>query len=678
MGGTSQDCGRPAARGQGHGSHCVSCPRGVPEMAGMQPWHQEGGLPSGSTPGGRSLPPPPPPPVPERTQPQWRGRKRSALWDPARLVANYHSSGWRKDLEHILKVYYQYSVDYFMEGDWFQVKERFFDLFLQHKKEALEVKEACPLDFMAYIQDLFYQATGIHLDGLGSFTQWIKKGSYYHGVVARQGCLRECPHLEGAPLPRRPQLAPSKSCRESQMRAETQVPSSGRPSAEAMVVPVAETAVVDTPIAEAPVAEASVVEPAIMEETPAEAPTATPSLPAPMETGGAGDGPLWAKQVEGVEEEPFQHSRVAKLPHSLSRRREPTSRLPFPLQDYAGRFASVMRLYKHVAAQPATSHNTVGRAIGHLHPELLPHQATSLGNQVACMIAEYHLMASTRQSSLHLILPPEVASLLPAIKNYVLGISFEGTQDVRVMDHAVALRVAIWLHRLDMAVGGEALASESLESGQHHLGPLLESFLTPRMSSLTYQEVVDQVLMENCRAADQSLRHLQEHHTREWEVLKGLIKAHGELVKVDKAARKSLKKEIDQRRKDLEMLKERISHYKAQLGQEPSEGSAPGGNGQICHGAQAEVAPAPVANDAPSESAEVPAPDPSLAEDQAQAMGVDDYIIRHSLPSPVSHEDDNLLLGLPQSGATKVKSGLAHLSVSAPRGPNGEGEEASL
>ena len=206
-------------------------------------------------------------------------------------MANYHSSGWRKDLEHILKVYYKYSVDYFTEADWSRIKERFFDLFLQHKKEALEVKEACPLNFMAYVQDLFHQATGIHLDGLRSFTRWIKKGSYYHGVVARQGCLRECPHLEGAPLPRWPQLAPSESHRESQMRAETQVPRSRRPSAEAMAVPVAETAVVDTPIVEAPVAEAPAAEPAIMEETPAEALTATPSLPTSMETGGAGDGP---------------------------------------------------------------------------------------------------------------------------------------------------------------------------------------------------------------------------------------------------------------------------------------------------------------------------------------------------------------------------------------------------
>ena len=103
------------------------------------------------------------------------------------------------------------------------------------------------------------------------------------------------------------------------------------------------------------------------------------------------------------------------------------------------------------------------------------------------------------------------------------------------MDHGVALRVAVWLHLLDMALGGKPLASESLEARQHYLGLLLESFLTPRMSSLTYQEVVDHVLMENRRASGQSLCHLQEHCTHEWEVLEGLIKVHRELDKADKA-----------------------------------------------------------------------------------------------------------------------------------------------
>ena len=232
-----------------------------------------------------------------------------------------------------------------------------------------------------------------------------------------------------------------------------------------------------------------------------------------------------------------------------------------------------------------------------------------------------------------------------------------------------------------MAMGGEALASETLEAKQHYLGPLLESFLTPRTSGLMYQEVVDRVLTENHQASKQSLCHLQEHRTCEREVLEGLIKVHGEVDKADKSTKKSLKKEIDQRHKSLEMLKECILHYEAQLGQEPSEGSTPGDDGQIHHSAQAKVALVPAADDAPSESAVTPltpTSDPSPAEDQAQDMEVDDYATRPSLPSPVSHEDDELLSGLPQSEVTEVESGLAHLTVSSPRGLNGEGEEASL
>ena len=169
------------------------------------------------------------------------------------------------------------------------------------------------------------------------------------------------------------------------------------------------------------------------EETPSEAPVAPSFPPASMETGGAGDGPSWAEQMEAGEEEPFQRSRLAKCPHSQSRRCEPTSRVPFPLQDSEGRFASIAQLYKHAAAQPAAPHNVVGWGIMHLHPDLLPKEATRLGNQVACMIAEYHLTASAHQLSLCLIIPHEVAPLLPPLKNYVPGVSFEGTRDVRAV-----------------------------------------------------------------------------------------------------------------------------------------------------------------------------------------------------------------------------------------------------
>ena len=409
MGGaSSQDHVRSNMRGWGGGGQSVSCPRGMQEKASVQPLHQEGNLPSGSTP---SVPPPV---APEGTHPQRGSQPRSALRNPVRLAAKFHSGGWKKDLEHVLWVYYKFNVASFKEAEQARRKEQFFEYFLLHKEEALGLKERCPMDFMAYIEDHFYKATGLHLDGLRSFTGWIKQGSYYHRLVAQQGRLHERLHLVGVPLPRWLQVTPSESCQESQMKSDAQTTSSSRPSVGAMVAPVTET-----PVAEAPVAETPVVEAPVNETLGVEALVAPSSTPAPMETGGVGDGQSWAEQMEAGEDEAFQRSRPAKHAQSQSRRCEPRLPLPFPLQDSEGRLASISQLYAHVAEQPVTHHNVAGSAIMHLHLEMLPQNARCLRNQVTCMIAEYHLTSSTRgPSSLSPIIPQEAAALLPALKNY--------------------------------------------------------------------------------------------------------------------------------------------------------------------------------------------------------------------------------------------------------------------
>ena len=551
-----------------------------------------------------------------------------------------------------------------------RLKEKFFEYFLPHKEEALGLKERCPMDFMAYIEDHFYKAMGLHLNGLRSFTAWIKQGSYYHGLVARQGHLHECLHLAGVPLPRWPQVTPSESCQESQMKSDAQATSSSKPSVGATVAPVTET-----PVAEAPVMETPVVEAPVAETPGAEAPAAPSDTPTPMETGGAVNGQSWAERIEAGTDKGFQRARPMKRPQSQSRRHEPRPPLPFPLQDSDGRLAFISQLYEHVAEQPVTHHNMAGSGIIHLHPKMLPQIARRLGNQVACMIVEYHLTSSARgPSSLSPIIPQEAAALLPPLKNYVPSIAFEGTRDVRAVGHAKTLRVAVWLHRLDMAVEGEGLASETLEALQHWQGPLLESFLTLRMSNLTFQEVVNCVLNENRHASECSLHYLRARCARNREVLDEFTRAHQELDRSDKSSQKNIKKEIDQRCKSLKTLRERISYYESQLGQDPSEGNTSDDDGLFSHGAQAEVAPAPGVDDAPSESAMTPASDSPPAEGQTQDMEVDDEGICSHPASPISREDDDLLMG---SEAIGVESDLAHLTVSSPRGPGGEGEEAS-
>ena len=241
----------------------------------------------------------------EVTLPQRGSRAKTLPHDPVRLAAKYHSVGWRKDLEYVLKVYYKHnSPASYKEGEWVRVKDKFFAHFLPHKEEALGIKERCPMDFMLYIEDQFWRATGLHLNGLRDFTAWIKQGSYYHGLVAQQGHLHRCPHLAGVPLPKWPQVTPSESRQDSQKRVETPATGSSEPSARATVAPVEETPTEEPPV----------------EETPAADSCCSLDTPAPMETGRAGDGRSWAERVEAGIDEEFQQDRPAKHCRSQSRR----------------------------------------------------------------------------------------------------------------------------------------------------------------------------------------------------------------------------------------------------------------------------------------------------------------------------------------------------------------------
>ena len=304
-----------------------------------------------------------------------------------------------------------------------RVKDLFFECFLPQKDEALAIKERSPLGYMPLITEQFWRDTGLRLHELPDFTLWIKRGSYYHRLLVQQDQLQRCPHLIGAPLPRWPQLKPSESCWDSYKRAEGPAVGSSEPSAGATAAPTQETPVEEPPVAEAPASD-----------------TPCSGTPAPMETGGVGDGQSWAEQVKAGLEAEFRWARPAKHPQSQSRKREARPTLPFPLQDTEGRLASVLRLYEHAGEQPLPCNDVAGRGIMHLHPQMLPQEARHLGNQVVCMIVEYHLTSSAWvSSSLCPVLPEAAKPLLPPIKSYLPSVAFEGTRDVRVLDCAKTL-----------------------------------------------------------------------------------------------------------------------------------------------------------------------------------------------------------------------------------------------
>ena len=404
-----------------------------------------------------------------------------------------------------------------------------------------------------------------------------------------------------------------------------------------------------------------------MVEAPVPGPSHS-SPPALMETGGAGDGQSWANRAEASAKAEFQQARPPKHPRSQSRKWEVVPTLPFPLQDSKGRHASVMKLYDHAAEQPPPPDGVAGEAIRHLHTHMLPRDARHLGNQVVCMIAEYHLTSSTRVSLTQSPILPEAAKpLLPNLKSYVPNISFEGLRDVRVVDCAKALWVAVWLHRLDMSVRGDKVASESLDASRHCLGHLLESFLVPATHGLSFREVVTRCLYKNRRDAQHRLDDLVAHRNRVHEELDGLMEAHREAMG---ATQRRAKKDMDLRRCDLESLKAHISFVESHLQEGSPERDV---QDDLPHrNAETEMSPEARADDAPSESATAPVPGSPPNEDPT--MEVDEGAVGLPPTSPVSRDDDDLLSGNVAAGVEAV---LAHLTVSSPSGQEVEGEEAS-
>ena len=189
---------------------------------------------------------------------------------------------------------------------------------------------------------------------------------------------------------------------------------------------------------------------------------------------------------------------------------------------------------------------------------------------------------------------------------YVSNISFKGTRDVRVLDRARTLHVAVWLHRLDMAVGGDQLASETLDASWHCLGRLLESLLIPTTHDLTFREVVAHYLYENQRNAQRHLDDLVRHRNRVWEELDDLVEAH---KGASGSSRKRIKKEIDLRHKDLESLKGCISQEESYLQEDTPEQDIPKSDDPLDQGAEAVRPPDSRPDDAPSGGAAAPVSD---------------------------------------------------------------------
>ena len=340
---------------------------------------------------------------------------------------------------------------------------------------------------------------------------------------------------------------------------------------------------------------------------------------------------------------------------------------PFPLQDSEGRHEAIQQLYHHAGECAPACHDVVAQGMATHHPDLEVGMTKSLNNMVLCMISEYHLTClSQGPSYISPVLPEAVKNLLPPLEEYRACGNFQGNRDVRVLERAKTLQVAVWLHRQDMATAGDRKASYSLDAAKHGRGPLLEFLLILWASNLTFEEVVDRVLAENWDKMENSLDNVQKLWAQLQGGLEDLHQAHKD--ESDASAQKRMKKEMEWKQKDLKGLKATISKYESHLRgdreDDPSDSEAEGA-----------MAITPIVNDAPSASTTPESLTSPPGEEQTRTMEVDDGDEHQTPASPVSHREDDLLTGDTVVG---VEGEMANLMVSSPGDGEGSDKGASV
>ena len=312
---------------------------------------------------------------------------------------------------------------------------------------------------------------------------------------------------------------------------------------------------------------------------------------------------------------------------------------------------------------------TALRGLREGHPELGAEELQRLNNQVLLMIAEYHF-TSASQGTHHIlpVLPEGAERLIPPLEDYLPG-SFNGCRDIRVTDRAQILRVAVWLHRLDLRAmyGAEIAASPRVED--YDIGPLLEYFLMPKLSDITLGEVASRVAQENHQDMEISLRDLH----KEGDLLRNEIEllAHAQDNEQWREAKKTLKKRLDTSRRELHSNQECISQLEELLGLEQSQ-EPPTGQGHLDVIVE-ETTETTVVTADEAESGATPPGGPTR-DANAPERETEQDMETEGPGYPLTPNEDDLLTG---AGTADVEMGRASLHVDSPDRPGGDGDAAT-
>ena len=134
---------------------------------------------------------------------------------------------------------------------------------------------------------------------------------------------------------------------------------------------------------------------------------------------------------------------------------------------------AIGQIYNHMDGKDPPLHNIASEALRAYYSGVDPQTLKTWACQILCMISEYHMACVTRGSPVTSpILPGIIEDRLPPLTDYASPEDRSGVTDVRVWDHqARTLQVAVWLHRLDMALSEEPATLGSLVRTRHSLLP---------------------------------------------------------------------------------------------------------------------------------------------------------------------------------------------------------------
>ena len=533
---------------------------------------------------------------------------------------------------------------------WPELKAKFFEFLIDHHSEWKSIRNNDPLRYLPYMEKQFERVTGYKLVGLGTCTEWIRAGTYYHWVIAEQGQLGRCPRLAGVPPPVGPMMPPP------------YLPVTAAPPITA-APPV--TAVASTQGAVPNPPQSVGGRPRAASQPRKRDATAAGVQGTARDTGGAGDSSRQSGRAASREPR-TSRSCLRKRRRSQSRRGDSRPSVPFPLQERENWLQAIQKLYAAAEEHKLASEMTTLRGLQANYPDMDVEELIRLNNQVLVMIAEYHLTSASQGShSIPPVLPAGAARLVPSVDEYLPP--FDGVRDVRLTDWAEVFRVAVWLHRLDLSAtyGAEVAASPRVQ--EYDIGPLLEYFLMPKLANITHEEVALRVAQENRRNMESSLRDL---HEERGELQNGIGLLTGALDREQaRERRKSIKKQLDSRRKELRLNQERISRLEELLGlEQPEAQSSP--DVIIEETTETTVmAEEETENQAPpleGQTDDAAAPVREMEQDMETEGDGDD--------SPVTPNEDDLLTG---ASATEVETGIASLHVDSPAKPRGDDDAAT-